>query len=138
MSDSSSSSLVECLVLARRGDGAARERLFAACRSYVALIARANVEKWMQAKVDASDLVQQTLLDAHRDFDQFAGQTEGEWLAWLRQILAHNTGDAIRHFGTAEKRAAIAGFDRLLTKPVDPDVLLPALVNSAAIDAERT
>ena len=60
----------------------------------------------MQTKVDASDLVQLTLLDTHRDFDHFAGQTEGEWLARLRQILAHNTGDAIRHFGTAEKRAA--------------------------------
>ncbi len=106
MTDTASSSMHECLALAKRGDGPARERLFAACRSYVALLARANVEKWMQAKVDASDLVQQTLLDAHRDFDRFAGQTEGEWLAWLRQILAHNTGDAIRHFGTAEKRAA--------------------------------
>ena len=106
MPESASLSLRDCLEQARRGDAAARERLFTACRSYVALLARANVEKWMQAKVDASDLVQQTLLDAHRDFDNFAGQTEGEWLAWLRQILAHNTGDAVRHFGTAEKRAA--------------------------------
>lgn len=100
------SSMQDCLMNAKAGDAAARERLFAACRSYVGLLARSNVEKWMQAKVDASDIVQQTLLDAHRDFDRFAGKTEGEWLAWLRQILAHNTGDLIRHFGTAEKRAA--------------------------------
>lgn len=106
MSEPSSTSLREVLQLARRGDAAARERLFTGCRSYVALLARANVGKWMQAKCDASDLVQQTLLDAHRDFDKFGGQTEGEWLAWLRQILAHNAGDAVRHFGTAEKRAA--------------------------------
>jgi RNA polymerase sigma-70 factor (ECF subfamily) len=60
----------------------------------------------MRAKVDASDLVQQTLLDAHRDFDRFQGQTDQEWLAWLRQILTHNACDAARHYGTAGKRAA--------------------------------
>lgn len=106
MTDSTSQSLRDCLERARRGDAAAREQLFASCRSYVALLARANVGRWMQSKVDASDLVQQTLLDAHRDFERFAGQSEGEWLAWLRQILAHNTGDVVRHFGAAEKRAA--------------------------------
>ncbi len=95
--------LHECLKQARQGDVAARDRLFAACRSYVGLVARATLERRLQAKVDASDLVQQTLMDAHRDFSQFAGTTEQEWLAWLRKILAHNTGDAYRHFG-ADKR----------------------------------
>ncbi|MDB5334698.1 MAG: sigH 1 [Planctomycetaceae bacterium] len=99
----SSLDLHECLTRARQGDIAARDRLFAACRSYVGLIARATLERRLQAKVDASDLVQQTLMDAHRDFSQFAGSTEQEWLAWLRKILAHNTGDAYRHFA-ADKR----------------------------------
>ena len=83
----------------------ARDRLFAACRSYIGLIARATLERRLQSKVDASDLVQQTLMDAHRDFDQFAGQTEQEWLAWLRKILAHNTGDAYRHYGAGKREA---------------------------------
>ena len=95
--------LHDCLTRARQGDIAARDRLFAACRSYVGLVARATLERRLQSKVDASDLVQQTLLDAHRDFSQFAGTTEQEWLAWLRKILAHNTGDAYRHFA-ADKR----------------------------------
>lgn len=98
-----SSELRDCITRARQGDVAARDRLFAACRSYVALIARATLERRLQSKVDASDLVQQTLLDAHRDFEQFVGSTEQEWLAWLRKILAHNTGDAFRHYG-ADKR----------------------------------
>ena len=98
------SELREYLLQARQGDNGARDRLFAVCRSYLGVLARANVQPWMQAKLDASDIVQQTLLDAHRDFGQFEGQTEQEWLAWLRQILAHNTGDAVRHFGQAEKR----------------------------------
>ena len=97
--------LRDCLSRARQGDAAARDRLFAACRSYVGLIARATLERRLQSKVDASDLVQQTLLDAHRDFAQFQGQTEQEWLAWLRQILSHNAGDAIRHYAAGKREA---------------------------------
>ncbi|MBS0204909.1 MAG: sigma-70 family RNA polymerase sigma factor [Planctomycetes bacterium] len=117
MSDSSPSIILrDCLAKARAGDPLARDRLFAACRSYLGLLARASVEPWMQAKIDASDLVQQTMLDAHRDFQHFQGQTDQEWLGWLRQILNHNACDAARHYGVAGKRAArrevpMAGID---------------------------
>ncbi len=55
-------------------------------------------------KVDASDLVQQTLLEAYRDFGHFRGSTEAEWLAWLRRILAHNAANYVRYYQTAGKR----------------------------------
>jgi RNA polymerase sigma-70 factor, ECF subfamily len=90
---------------ARRGVQDDRDRLFAASRSYLGLVARAQVENHLQAKVDASDLVQQTLLEAHRDFARFQGATEAEWLAWLRRILAHNTADFVRRFRGTAKRA---------------------------------
>lgn len=105
MGSPASFELRECLAKARQGDVAARDRLFAACRSYVGLIARATLERRLQSKVDASDLVQQTMMDAHRDFNQFAGQTEQEWLAWLRKILSHNTGDAYRHYAATKRQA---------------------------------
>ena len=106
MADSSlSSSLRSCLARAKHGDESARNRLFAACRSYLGLMARTNLQPWMRGKVDASDIVQQTLMDAHRDFDRFRGQSYQEWLAWLRQILNHNACDAARHYGAAGKRA---------------------------------
>ena len=98
--------VAELLERARRGDADAREVLFQRCRNYVGVVARAQVESWLQAKVDASDLVQQTLLDAHRGLGEFRGETEGEWLAWLRQILTHNAADFVRRYGTAEKRRA--------------------------------
>ena len=103
---SSSVSLVVLLSKARDGDDTARDELFAKCRSYLALVARAQVESWLQAKVDASDLVQQTLLDAHRGLRDFRGRTDAEWFAWLRQILKRNATDFVRQYGVAEKRQA--------------------------------
>lgn len=96
----------QLLAGAREGDEAQRERLFEACRSYLALIARTQVDGWLQAKADASDLVQQTLLEAHRGFDRFEGRTEAEWLAWLRKILRHNAADLVRHYRGTDKRQA--------------------------------
>ena len=74
--DRSSSSVVDLIERARDGKPEDLDRLFAACRNYLTFIARAQVENWMQSKVDASDLVQQTLLEAHRDFSRFQGKTE--------------------------------------------------------------
>jgi RNA polymerase sigma-70 factor (ECF subfamily) len=103
--DSQTSGIRSLIAQARAGDAASRDQLFQRCRNYVAVLARAQMESWMGGKVDASDLVQQTLLEAHRGFDNFTGQAEGEWLAWLKQILAHNAQDEIRRFRAA-KRAA--------------------------------
>ncbi|HXT60455.1 MAG TPA: sigma-70 family RNA polymerase sigma factor [Pirellulales bacterium] len=96
----------ELLARAREGDQGERDRLFEACRGYLALVARTQMESWLQAKADASDLVQQTLLEAHRGFDRFEGKTEAEWLAWLRRILSHNAADLVRRYRGTSKRQA--------------------------------
>jgi RNA polymerase sigma-70 factor, ECF subfamily len=91
---------------ARNGDESARNELFERCRSYVRLVARAQIESWLQAKVDHSDLVQQTLLEAHRGLNNFRGSTDGEWLAWLKRIVQTNAADFVRRYGKAGKRRA--------------------------------
>lgn len=92
---------------AQAGDVQARDALFARCRGYLTLVARTRLQGWMQGKIDSSDLVQQTLLDAYRGFDQFRGRTRGEWLAWLRRILDNRAADAVRAFqGTAKRRSS--------------------------------
>jgi RNA polymerase sigma-70 factor (ECF subfamily) len=96
--------VAELLELARHGDPQKREELFNVCRDYLNGLARNQLERWMQGKVDASDIVQQTLLEAYRDFDKFQGASEGEWVAWLRCILERNATDFIRHYrGTAKR-----------------------------------
>jgi RNA polymerase sigma-70 factor (ECF subfamily) len=65
-------------------------------RSYLLLLARVQLQGRAPARLDASDVVQQTLLEAHRQREAFRGTTDAERAAWLRQILAHNLADAAR------------------------------------------
>lgn len=68
-------------------------------RAYLRFLAQAQLDPRLQVKVDASDLVQQTFLQAYQALGQFRGQTEAELAAWLRQILARNLAHAARDFG---------------------------------------
>jgi RNA polymerase sigma-70 factor (ECF subfamily) len=74
-------------------------------RAYLLLLARAQLGPRLRGKLDASDIVQETLLEAHRFRDRFRGQTSGELAAWLRKLLACNLTDALRRL-YADKRNA--------------------------------
>jgi RNA polymerase sigma-70 factor (ECF subfamily) len=65
-------------------------------RSYLLLLVRIHPALGGDARIDPSDVVQQTLLDAHRQREQFRGQTPAEMAAWLRRLLACNLIDARR------------------------------------------
>src|SRR5262245_23173840 len=104
MPSKNDSSIANMLAKARGGDQQELGRLFEACRSYLGIIARTQMESWMHAKVDASDIVQETMLEAHRDFARFQGGSTAEWLAWLRGILSNNTADLVRKYRGTEKR----------------------------------
>jgi RNA polymerase sigma-70 factor (ECF subfamily) len=92
------------LLLARAGDGPALGRLLELYRNYLTLLARAQIGRRLQGKVDASDLVQETFLAAHRDFGSCRATTEKELVSWLRQILAAKLTDLVRRYCGAKRR----------------------------------
>ena len=72
-------------------------------RSYLRVLAEIELSPRLRSKVDPSDIVQQSLLEAHRALHAFKGQTEPELIAWLRTILAHNLLNTAREY-SAKKR----------------------------------
>jgi RNA polymerase sigma-70 factor (ECF subfamily) len=74
-------------------------------RPYLRLMARLQLPARLAPKMDASDIVQQTLVQAFRARDGFRGRTEAEMAAWLRQILARNLAHAFRDQGRQKRDA---------------------------------
>jgi RNA polymerase sigma-70 factor (ECF subfamily) len=86
---------------ARAGDVPALGELLELYGRYLVLLARLQIGRRLQGKADPADLVQETFLEAHRNFGLFRGHTEAEFVAWLRQILAGRLGLLLRrYFGT--------------------------------------
>jgi RNA polymerase sigma-70 factor, ECF subfamily len=89
---------------ARAGDGPGLGQLLELYRNYLTLLARLQIGRRLQGKVDPADLVQETFLAAHRDFAHFHGTAAGEFTGWLRQILAGNLADLMRRYFGAQRR----------------------------------
>ena len=76
-------------------------------RSYLRLMARLHLPARLAAKLDASDIVQLTMLQAHQGLAGFRGNSPQEMAAWLRQILARNLAHAARDFARQKRNAAL-------------------------------
>jgi RNA polymerase sigma-70 factor, ECF subfamily len=72
-------------------------------RSYLRLLARLHLDPRLRGKLDPSDIVQQTFLQAHKARNSFQGENDADLAGWLRQILARNLARAARDFAR-EKR----------------------------------
>jgi RNA polymerase sigma-70 factor (ECF subfamily) len=91
---------------ARAGSREALGQALEACRHYLLAVAGEELDPHLQSKGGASDLVQQTFLEAQKDFGQFHGGTEEELLAWLRRLLQNNIADFTRRYRDTGKRQA--------------------------------
>ena len=96
-SDSTDSLLHDLLEAARRGDRDALGDLLQRHSGYLQLLVSGRLDKRLQSRVNASDVVQETFLEAHRDFGQFRGSSEAQFAAWLKAILAHNRDEEKEH-----------------------------------------
>jgi RNA polymerase sigma-70 factor (ECF subfamily) len=105
------------LEAARFADRAAVETLFESYRNLLHLLADTSIPDALRGKVDASDLVQDTLLKAHLRFGQFRGASESEWVGWLKRILARSLIDLHRRYFDNEGRAV--GRERSLERTLD-------------------
>lgn len=90
---------------ARAGSDAALGELLGSYSRYLELLARVQIGRRLQGKVDPADVVQETFLDAHRQFPQFRGTTESEFAAWLRRILAGQLSLLLRRYLGTKARA---------------------------------
>lgn len=104
MSVPEESNVDRLLARARQGDRGALGALLEFYRSYLRLLARLSIDDRLQGKADASDVVQETFLQAHRAFAQFRGTTEGELIAWLRQILGSRVAKLVRRYQLTQSR----------------------------------
>jgi len=109
-------------------------------QAYLKLLAETQLDRKLRAKIDASDVVQHTFLEAFRDFPQFRGGTEGELTAWLRQILSRNLAQELRRYqGTMRRDVRL---ERSLDQELDASSLaldrgLVARGNSPSREAMR-
>ena len=94
----------QLLSAAKAGDAIAVGRLLERYHDYLGLLARLQIGRRLQTKVDAADVVQETCLSAHLEFAQFRGITEAELIAWLRQILARNIATIVRRYLGTQRR----------------------------------
>ncbi len=90
--------LSDVLAAARGGNAEAKAALINAYREYLQLLARIHVRPLLQAKYDESDIVQETCVQAIEGFEQFRGENEEQFAAWLRQILANRGASMARRF----------------------------------------
>jgi RNA polymerase sigma-70 factor (ECF subfamily) len=129
------------LAAARAGSREALGQALETCRNYLLLVAGQQLDADLHAKGGASDLVQETFLEAQRDFARFQGTSEGELLAWLRQILLNNVANFTRRYRSTGKRAvsrevAVQGGDSASAPGLAlPDPLLTP--SSQAVEREQ-
>jgi RNA polymerase sigma-70 factor, ECF subfamily len=116
----------QLIALARQNSAGALGQLLELYRNYLSLLARVQIGRRLQGKVDAADAVQETFLEAHRNFAIFRGASEAEFVVWLRKILAARLSNLVRRYlGTKGRDVRL---ERAMTLEIDE--------SSAALDQQ--
>ena len=102
--DEASSDIPTLINLARGGDSERLGALLELYRNYLAVLASTQIDQRIKPRVSPSDVVQETMLKAHRAFGDFRGTSEKELLVWLRQILVNNLATFVEQHLIAAKR----------------------------------
>jgi RNA polymerase sigma-70 factor (ECF subfamily) len=92
------------IAAALEGDRHALGEIFEKLRPYLRSRAQEQLDQQLQIKVSPSDLVQETLLEVHRGFAEFHGQSRAELVVWVQGILNHRVQTAYRRYRGTGKR----------------------------------
>ncbi len=95
-----STSWAGLLKRARTGDESAIGQICECYRGYLTLMARAELDTRLRAKLSAADIVQESMFDAHRDFQSFRGESEAEFRSWLTRLFLNLVEQTRRFNGT--------------------------------------
>lgn len=123
--------LASLIRLARDGDTAALGRLLDQYRAYFQILAARGIGPRLGRRFNASDVVQQTMLEACRDFVQFLGGGEPELVSWLERILQRNISQLVRDHVATQKRAISREQTRDATEGADQAYFEPAAQHSS-------
>ena len=93
---STQSKTADCLLRdARDGRSQSLGKLLQLYANYLKILASTQLDQNLRGRVSPSDVVQETLFEAHRDFQQFRGKTSYEFVAWLRRIMVNNLASIV-------------------------------------------
>ncbi len=92
--------------LAKCGDRSALSAAMENCRSYLLLVAAAEMEDWLRCKVGASDIVQQTFLEAYEGFERFQGNNTRQFLGWLIRMMRNHLVDVKRSYSSQKRETS--------------------------------
>jgi RNA polymerase sigma-70 factor (ECF subfamily) len=107
----------ELLARARAGEAEAVERLLTAQREPLRRMIGARLDPALAARIDASDVVQDVLIEAHRRLNDYLRNPVMPFPLWLRHIAKDHVIDAHRRHRQAQRRS----LDR--EQPLAPAVL---------------
>jgi RNA polymerase sigma-70 factor, ECF subfamily len=91
---------------ARAGDEKAKGELLERFRPYLNVLAQRHLDERLRGRLDFTDIVQTTFLEASRDFQDFRGDSIDSLLSWLRNILRNNVHTAHQQHLATQKRSA--------------------------------
>jgi RNA polymerase sigma-70 factor (ECF subfamily) len=98
-------STTQLVIASKGGDNEALGHLLERYRGYLLMLAHRYLSERLRRRVDPSDIVQLTYLEAKRDLPAFRGQTPAEFAGWLRGMLKHNVATAVTRHVSTQKRS---------------------------------
>jgi RNA polymerase sigma-70 factor (ECF subfamily) len=117
---SSSQGLIERI---KNGDHEAFSTLFAKYRPRLAVLIHYRMRPELRSFFEVDDILQETFLEAFRDFDQFKYQSPGSFMSWLARIADHVMADLARSQGRQKRHAAEMLRFRSESNPSGPEPL---------------